>query len=163
MQKHVFLRGFRGCRTMVSDASRREATYFTWFGGILARESLPGGLRKTSGGSPEAPEAARRAPRQPRDVSGRLKSTYFTWFRGGAALESLVKYVAWAPVTLQNLGLAALFSRKSSWVRVSICTSHAVSLVALAWFGLACLALHCLALPCLVLSWLTLPCLRLRA
>ena len=84
--KARILRRFRGCRTMVSEASRRETTYFTWFGCIFARESLPGGLRKTSGGSPEAPEAARRAPRQPRDVSGRSKSMYFTWFRGGAAL-----------------------------------------------------------------------------
>ena len=110
--KARILRGFRGCRTMVSEASRRETTYFTWFGDIFARESLPGGLRKTSGGSPEAPEAARRAPRQPRDVSGRSKSTYFTWFRSGAALKSLVKYVVLAPGTLQNLGLAALFNRK---------------------------------------------------
>ena len=110
--KARILRGLRGCRTMVSEACRREATYFTWFGGIFARESLPGGLRKTSGGSPEAPEAATRAPRQPRDVSGRQKSSYFTWFRGGAALKSLVKYVVLAPGTLQNRGVAALFNRQ---------------------------------------------------
>ena len=41
--KSRILRGLRGCRTMVSEASRRETTYFTWFGDIVARESLPWG------------------------------------------------------------------------------------------------------------------------
>ena len=30
--KARILRGLRGCRTMVSEASRRETTYLTWFG-----------------------------------------------------------------------------------------------------------------------------------
>ena len=72
------LRGFRGCRTMVSEASKRETTYFTWFGGIFARESLPGGLRETSGGSPEA-----RAPREPRGAA----ESGTTISRGFAAFE----------------------------------------------------------------------------
>ena len=97
---------------MVSEASRRETTYFTWFGGIFARESLPGGLRKTSGGSPEAPEAARRAPRQPRGAAESAKTLYFTWFCSVHGCESAVNYVLLAPRSLQNLGLAALFKRK---------------------------------------------------
>ena len=83
--------GFRGFQ------ARNHVFYVVWghFCSRIAPRGPPEDLRWLAGGPrgrQEGPKAASR--------------------RGGAALKSLVKYVVLAPGTLQNRGLAAVFSRE---------------------------------------------------
>ena len=63
--KHVFYDGFVAAEPWLSRPPGAKPRILQGFLQFLLGESLPGGLREISGGSPEAPEAARRLPGGP--------------------------------------------------------------------------------------------------